>query len=189
MTRNSPPPPSPDAPPPAITNNEVTLSRFAPPSPSTLALPERSGGMNLFRDGAKKRLSADLPSTGFSPAKKKGGRCCQGAAISPCDIDALTADKSNDNSKDRVYSPSPAYKASCTTTQQPRRKDIKIVLDSSYFFFLQPLTSDKDRFCRGHPQVYSTADIVTFDTNYQVVLLQRHSCKSEEVGSDGQCSG
>ena len=153
MTRNSPPLLSPDAPPPAVTNNGVALSRFTPPSPLTLALPEHSNGTNLFWDGAKKRLSADLPSTGFSPAKKKGGRRCQGAAISPCDIDALTADESNDNSKDRVYSPSPAYKASCTTTQQPRRKDIKIVLDSSYFFFLWPLTFEKDRFCRGHLQV------------------------------------
>jgi len=123
--------------------------------------------MNLFRDGAKKRLSANLPSTGFSPAKKKGDRRRWGAAISPRDIDALAAEEFDDDFEDGEYSPSPAYKASCTTTQQPRRKDIKIILDSSYFFFLQPLTSDKHRFCRGHPQVYSTADIVTFDTNYQ----------------------
>ena len=153
MTRNSPPPPSHDAPPPAVTNNAVALSRFAPPSPSTPASPERSGGTNLFRDGAKKRLSADLPSTGFSPAKKKGDRHRRGAAISPRDIDALAAEEFDDDFEDGEYSPSPAYKASCTTTQQPRRKDIKIVLDSSYFFFLRPLTFDKDRFCRGHLQV------------------------------------
>ena len=90
--------------------------------------------------------------------------------ISPHDINALTADESDDNSEDGDFSPSPAYKASHMTTQQPRRKDIKIVLDSSSFFFFRPLTFDKDRFWRGHPQVYSTADIVAFDMNYQKQL-------------------
>ena len=153
MSQNPPPLPLPDEPPPAVTNNAVALSRFAPLSPSSPASPERSGMKNLFRDGAEKRF-ADLPSTGFSPPKKTGGRPPRcGAKISPRDIDVLDADESDDNAKDGDYSPNPAYKDP-RPTMQPKRRDKNVILDSSYFFYLRPLTFDADWFRRGHAQVY-----------------------------------
>ena len=143
MSRNPPPPPSPGAHPPAVTNNAVALSRCAPPSPSSPASPERSGANNLFRDGAEKRFS-DLPSTGFSPPKKKGGCLSRhGAEISPRDIDVLDADESNDDAEDGDYSPTPAYKAP-RPTMQPKRRDKKVILDSSYFFYLRPLSGSDE---------------------------------------------
>ena len=171
MSQNPPPLPLPDEPPPAVTNNAVALSRFAPLSPSSPASPERSGMKNLFRDGAKKRFS-DLPSTGFSPPKQKEGRPSRrGAKISPRDIDELDADESDDDAEeDGDYPPTPAYKAP-RPTMQPKRSDKKVILDSSYFFYLRPLTLDTERFRRGHAQVYSMDDISRFDTNYQKQLL------------------
>ena len=166
----SPPPPSPDALPTTVTNNAVALSRFAPPpSPSSPASPERSGANNLFRDGAEKRFS-DLPSTEFSPPKKKGGRPPRrGAGISPRDIDVLDADESDDNVEDGDYSPNPANKDP-RPTMQPKRRDKKVILDSSYFFYLWPLTFDAEQFRRGHLQVYSMDNISRFDANYQKQL-------------------
>jgi len=124
---------------------------------------------NLFRDGTEKRFSY-LQSTGFSPPKKKGGRPPRrGAGISPRDIDVLDADKSDDNVEDGDYSPNPANKDP-RPTMQPKRRDKKVILDSSYFFYLRPLTFDADRFRRGHAQVYSMDDISRFDTNYQKQL-------------------
>ena len=54
---------------------------------------------------------------------------------------------------------------------QPKRSDKKVILDSSYFFYLRPLTFGAERFRRGHAQVYSMDDISRFDTNYQKQLL------------------
>jgi len=170
MSQNPPPPLSPDAPPPAVTNNVVALSRFAPPSPSFPASPERSGVKNLIQDGAKKRFF-NLPLKGFSPPKKKGGRPSRrGTKISPRDIDVLDADESDNNAEDGDYSPTPSYKAPCPT-MQPKRSDKKVILDSSYFFYLRPLTFDAEWLQQGHAQVYSMDDISRFDTNYQKQLL------------------
>ena len=169
MSRDPPPPPSPDAPPTAVTNNAVALSQFTPPSPSSPASPECSGANHLFRDGAEKRFS-DLPSTEFSPPKKKGGRPPRrGAGISPHTVDVLEADESDNDAKDGDYSPTPAYKAPRRTTQ-PKRRDKKVILDSSYFFYLWPLTFDAVQFRRGHVQVYSMDNISRFDANYQKKL-------------------
>ena len=68
MSQDRPPPPSPDAPPAAVTNDKVALALLAPH--------QRAGMANLFRDCVKiddhKRLS-NLPLMGFSHTKKKGG--------------------------------------------------------------------------------------------------------------------
>ena len=53
---------------------------------------------------------------------------------------------------------------------QPNRRDKKVILDSSYFFYLRPLTFDAERFHRGYVQVYSMKDISQFDANYQKQL-------------------
>jgi len=124
---------------------------------------------NLFRDGTEKRFSY-LQSTGFSPPKKKGGRPPRrGAGISPRDIDVLEAVESDNNAKDGDYSLTPACKAPHPTTQ-PKRRDKKVILDSSYFFYLWPLTFDAEQFRRGHLQVYSMDNISRFDANYQKQL-------------------
>jgi len=88
----------------------------------------------------------------------------RGAEISPRDIDVLDADESNDDAEDGDYSPTPAYKAPCPT-MQPKRSDKKVILDSSNFFDLRPLTFDAERFQRGHAQAYLMDDISRFDTN------------------------
>ena len=76
MSQDRPPPPSPDAPPAAVTNDKVALALLAPPSPTLPVLHQRAGMANLFRDCVKiddhKRLS-NLPLMGFSHTKKKGG--------------------------------------------------------------------------------------------------------------------
>ncbi len=48
--------------------------------------------------------------------------------------------------------------------------DKKVILDSSYFFYLRPLTLDADCFRRGHVQVYTMDKISRFDTDYQKQL-------------------
>ena len=107
----------------------------------------------------------------FSPPKKKGGRPSRlGAEISPRDIDVLDEDKSDDNAEDGDYSPTSAYKAPCLT-MQPKRRDKKVILSSSYFFYLRPLTFNAERFHQGHAQVYLMDDISRFDTNYQKQML------------------
>ncbi len=123
---------------------------------------------NLFRDVAEKRLS-NLPSTGYSIVKKKGGRCTRNAEISPCDADELAdAGSDVDNDDNNNYSPTPAYKIICTT--RPKKQDAKMTLDSSYIAFLCPSTFDTKQFIRGHPQVYSHKEIVQFDANFQKQL-------------------
>ncbi len=168
MSQNPPPPPTPDAPSAAVTNNTVALALLPPPSPSSPALPHRARATNLFQDCAEKRPS-DPTSTGYSPAKKKGGCHTRGAGISPRDADEFDADAYNEeDNDDEDYSPTPVYKIICTT--RPKRRDTKGTLDSSYFLFLCPTTFDTKRFIRGHPQVYSMDDIVQFDTDYQKQL-------------------
>jgi hypothetical protein len=164
-----PPPPLPSAPSAAVTNSKVALALIAPPSPVSPAPHGRAGGTNLFRDGVKKRHS-DLPSTGYSPAKKKGGRRTCNAGISPCDANEFAdAGSDGDDDDDEDYSPTPAYKI--VRTMRPKRGDAKVILNSTYFAFLCPLTFDTKRFIRGHPQVYSEDKIVQFEREYQKQLL------------------
>jgi hypothetical protein len=74
MSENTSPPLSPNAPPPAATNAAVVLSLLTPPSPSSPASPRHAKVVgNLFCDASEKRV-LDLVLTGYSPAKKKGGR-------------------------------------------------------------------------------------------------------------------
>ena len=70
---------------------------------------------------------------------------------------------------DGDYTPTPAYKAPCPTTQ-PKKNNKAVVLDSSYFFYLRLLTFDADRFCQGHVQVYTMDEISRFDADYQKQL-------------------
>ena len=75
-------------------------------------LHQRTGAANPFWDGSEKRPS-NLASTGYSPAKKKGGCRTRGAKISPRDADAFEQYPSDeDDDDDADYSPTPAYKAS-----------------------------------------------------------------------------
>ncbi len=148
----TPPPPSPYAPSAAVTNSEVALALIAPPSPASPAPHGRAGGTNLFRDGVKKRHS-NLSSTGYSPAKKKGGRRTRDTGISPRDANEFPdAGSDGDDDNDKDYSPTPAYKIVRTT--RPKRRDAKVIPNSSYFAFLRPWTFDTKRFIRGHPQFF-----------------------------------
>ncbi len=127
--QDAPLPPSPDAPSAAITNNEMALALLAPPSPASPALPRCAGATNLFRDGAKKRHS-ELPSTGYLPAKKKGGRRTRGAGISPRDAGAFVdAASYSNNNEDKDYLPTPTYKI--VRPAWPKKQDAKVILDRS----------------------------------------------------------
>ncbi len=147
MSRDVPPLSSPNAPSAAVTNNQVSLALLAHPSPASPASHRYAQVTNLFQDVAKKHIF-DLPSTGYSPAKKKGGRCTRNAEISPCDMDEFAnASLDVDNNDDEDYSPTPAYKIVCT--MRPKKQDAKITLDSSYFAFLCWSTFDTKQFIRS----------------------------------------
>ena len=106
MSRNTPLPPSPDAPPPAATNAVVALSLIAPPSQSFPASPRCAGAGNLFRDASEKQVLVLVSTgTGYSPAKKKVGHRTRGASSSPRNAVILADDASSDNSNDEDYSP------------------------------------------------------------------------------------
>jgi hypothetical protein len=168
MSQDAPSPPSPDTPSTTVMNNKVALALVAPPSPASPASPRCAGAINLFRDGAEKHHS-DLPSTGYLPAKKKGGRCTQSAGISPHDAEAFIDDASDgDNDEDKDYSPTPTYKI--VRTARPKKQDAKVTLNSSYFSFLCPSTFDMKQFTRGHPQVYSDKEILQFNASFQKQL-------------------
>ena len=168
MSQDTPSPPLPDGPSTADTINKVVLALIAPPSPASPASPRCAGAMNLFRDGAEKHHS-DLPSTGYLPAKKKGGRCTQSAGISPHDAEAFVDDASDgNNNKDKDYSPTPTYKI--VRTARPKKQDAKVTLNSSYFSFLCPSTFDMKQFTCGHPQDYPDKEILQFDASFQKQL-------------------
>jgi hypothetical protein len=106
--------------------------------------------------------------TGYSPAKKNGGRCIRGAGISPRDADliakAFPSDEDDDN-----------YVPTQTVSLPPPKKkgggkDAKVILDSNVFTYLHPSTFNKDIFIRRHPTVYSEDEMVQFDANYQKQL-------------------
>jgi hypothetical protein len=165
MSQDTPSPPLPDGPSTADTINKVVLALIAPPSPASPASPQRAGATNLFQDSTKKHHS-DLPSTGYLPAKKKGGRRTPGTGISPCNAEAFVADASDgDDDEDKDYLPTPTYKI--VGPAQPKKQDTKVTLDSNYFAFLRPLAFGSKRFIRGHPPVYSDNKIIQFNANFQ----------------------
>ena len=122
---------------------------------------------NLFQECSEKR-SSDLASTGYSPAKKKGGRRIRGTGISPRDAD-LIAEAFPSDEDDDDYVPTQTVRL-----PPPKKKggggDAKVILDSNFFTYLRPSTFDKDLFIRGHPTVYSEDEMVQFDVNYQKQL-------------------
>ena len=128
MSRNTPLPPSPDAPPPATTNAAVALFLLAPPSPLSSASPQNAGAGNLFCGAFEKQVS-DLVSMGYSPAKTKGVRRTRGTSISPHNAILLADNASSNDSNNEDYSPTLVI---CIT--QPKKRDAKIVLDSSFFY-------------------------------------------------------
>jgi hypothetical protein len=186
ILKDAPPLPSPNAPSAEVTNIKVAIALLAPPSPASPTLYRRAGVTNLFRDGAKKHHS-DLPLTGYSPAKKKGGRvahsvgggrCTRSDGMSPCNpFDVLNDDalqvrnnNNNDDEGDPNYLPTPKYKRISQVARNPKTRDPKVVLDSSYFAFLRPLMFDTNKFPRGNPQVYSKVEMCKFDANFQKQL-------------------
>ena len=119
------------------------------------ALPQRPSATNLFQE----KRPSDLASTGYSPAKKKGGHHLRCAEISPRETDAFEQYPSDeDGDDDADYLPTPAYKAS-QNTKPKKKRDNKVKLDSSYLVCLCPLTFNAKLFSRGHPQVYSPDEI------------------------------
>jgi hypothetical protein len=97
MSQNHPWPRSPDVPPAAVTNCEVTLALLPPPSSTSPALPRRVVVANIFQDCSEKQ-ALDLALTGYSPTKKKGGRRLRGASVSPRDADLIADDFPSDKS-------------------------------------------------------------------------------------------
>ena len=187
MSGKTPPPPSPDAPPPAATNVAVALSLLAPPSPSSPTSPRRTGAGNLFCDASEKQVS-DLVSMGYSPAKRRVGRRTRGASSSPRNAVILADDASSDNSNDEDYSPTPIV---CIT--QPKKRESKITLDSSFFLFLCPATFDTQMFSRGHPPVYSKEAMAKFNASFQKQLslnfcAMRASCKKSMLMLESRAS-
>jgi hypothetical protein len=61
----------------------------------------------------------------------------------------------------------PAYKKLSCTTCTTKHHDLKVILDSSYYAFLRPLTFDTKQFAWGHPQVYSNEEMQRFDSDFQ----------------------
>jgi hypothetical protein len=88
------------------------------------------------------------------------------AGISPPGADDAS-DSNKDEDKD--YSPTSVYKIVQTTG--PKKQDVNITLDSSYFAFLCPTTFDTKQFIHGHPPVYSEEVMVQFDSNFQKQFL------------------
>jgi hypothetical protein len=167
MSQNHPSPRSPNAPLSDVTNNAVVFALVPPPSPLSPASPQRSGATNLFQECSEKQAS-DLALTGYSPAKKKGGRCIRGAGISPRDADLIAKAFPSDEDDDD-------YVPTQTVSLPPPKKkggggDAKVILDSNVFTYLCPSTFDKDLFICGHPTVYSEDEMVQFDANYQKQL-------------------
>jgi hypothetical protein len=156
-------------------NKEVALALLAPHSPASPASHRLAGKMHLFRDGAEKHLS-DLPTRGYSPAKKKGGNHTRGTGIIPCNADAFADDASNSKEdEDEDYSPTSAYKI--VRTPLPKKRDAKVTLDSNYSAFLCPSTFDIKRFICGHLPVYSGEEMVQFGANFQNQLPFNSSAK------------
>jgi hypothetical protein len=168
MSQNHPPPRSPDAPTAAVTNCEVALALFPPPSSTSPASPRRIVTANIFKDCFEKRAS-DLATTGYSPAKKKGGRRLRGTSVSPQDADLIADDFPSDESNNEEYVPT-----LIVHKPPPKKKggggDAKVTLDSFFCTYLRPSTFDKDLFIRGHPTIYVEEEMVQFDANFQKQL-------------------
>ena len=164
MSGKTPPPPSPDAPPPAAKIGAVALSLLAPPSPSSPASPRRAGAGNLFCDASEKQVS-DLVSMGYSPAKRRVGRRTRGASSSPRNAVILADDASSDDSSNEDYSTTPIVHIT-----QPKKRESKVTLDSSFFLFLCPATFDTQMLSHGHPPVYSKEAMNEFGASFQKQL-------------------
>jgi hypothetical protein len=137
MSQNHPPPRSPDAPPAAVTNCEVTLALLPPPSSTSPASPRRVVAANIFQDCSKKQAS-DLALTGYSSAKKKGGRRLCGASVILRDADLTANDFPSDESNNEEYLPTPILHE-----PPPKKKggggDAKVTLDSNFFYLSPPI--------------------------------------------------
>jgi hypothetical protein len=144
MSQNHPPPRLPDAPPATVTNCKVALALLPPPSLTSPASPRHVVAANIFQDCSKKQAS-DLASTGYSPAKKKGGHCLCGASVSPRDADLIADDFPSDKSDNEEYLPTLILHE-----PPPKKKggggDAKVTLDRNFFTYLCPSTFDKDLF-------------------------------------------
>lgn len=121
---------------------------------------------------------------GYSPAKKKVGRRTHGVSSSPRNAVILADDTSSDNSNEDT----PIV---CIT--QPKKRESKITLDSSFFQFLRPATFDTQMFSRGHPHVYSEEEMAKFDASFQKQLLfnfcaMHASCKKLALMLDSHAS-
>jgi hypothetical protein len=167
MSRSHPSPRSPNAPSSDVTNDEIAFVLLPPPSTLSPASPQRAGATNLFQECSEKR-SLDLALTGYSPAKKKGGRRIRSTGISPRDAD-LIAEAFPSDEDDDDYVPTQTVRL-----PPPKKKggggDAKVILDSNFFTYLRPSTFDKDLLIRGHTTVYSEDEMVQFDANFSKQL-------------------
>ncbi len=187
-------PPLPDAPSAADTNNEISRALVTSPSPVSPRLHQSAGARNLFQDGTKtgdtSKRAGELPSMGYSPAKKKGGPIVHGAGgghhtcgdgISPRDAfdvynnNALDVCNANgwidsDDNGDESYSTTRAYKKLIQARHKPKTHDPKVILNSSYYAFICPITFNTKQFLRGHSQVYSKEQMRWFDADFQKQL-------------------
>ncbi len=190
MPKDTPLPPSLDAPSAVVTYYDISHALIAPPSPASPILLRYAGLRNLLQDGAEtsdtNKRAGEIPLTGHSPTKKKGGRLAWGTGgwrltcrdgISP--RNALNACKDNqvdasngdlDDNGDENYLPTPAYKNLHRMTHKPKTCNSKVILDSSYYAFLHPLMFDTKWFSRGHPQVYSEEEMLWFNVDFQKQL-------------------
>ena len=129
MSPSHPSPRSSNAPLSDVTNNAIAFALFPPPSKLSPASPQRAGATNLFQECSEKR-SSDLASTGYSPAKKKGGRRIRGTGISPRDAD-LIAEAFPSDEDDDDYVPTQTVRL-----PPPKKKggggDAKVILDSNF---------------------------------------------------------
>ncbi len=191
MLRDVPLLPLPDSPSAVVTNNEILRALIAPPSTVSPVLLQCAGMRNLFPDDAKtsdtnKRVG-ELPSTGYSPTKKKGGRLAWGFAsgslmrregislcnsLNTCKDNLLDASSGylDDSSDVNYYSPTPTYKMLIQTARKQKTHELKVILDSCYYAFLGPLTFDTKQFPWGHSQVYSKEEMRWFDMDFQKQL-------------------
>jgi hypothetical protein len=62
------------------------------------------------------------------------------------------------------------YKKISQVAHEPKMRNPKVILNSSYFAFLCPITFNTKQFSRGHPQVYSQEEMHHFDADFHKKL-------------------
>ena len=134
MSRNHTSPRSPNAPSSDVTNDAVASALLPPPTTLSPASPQRAGATNLFQGCSEKR-SSDLALTGYSPAKKKGGRRIRGMGISPRDADLFAKAFPSDEDDDD-YVPTQTIRLPPPKKKGQGGGDAKVILDSN--FYLSP---------------------------------------------------